>query len=178
MLIGFYGLHQKQPVLQGIFPERQVTASDLKDLPFEYSEIQAMDEKIDHITCHADGTFHIKTIGGKEVYRDTMKRVEPLGPDTATFLEFIILTQISNKYKMTTSVPQHPHIFIDHLDDHIFIIEGRFSGVNYKELEKEVVGRLGQIGVTIADWLSSCCFYSQRITLHSSTQNVSRCFNQ
>ena len=51
---------------------------------------------------------------------------------------------------MTTSVPQHPHIFIDHLDDHIFIIEGRFSGVNYKELEKEVVGRLGQIGVTIA----------------------------
>ena len=66
------------------------------------------------------------------------------------FLEFIILTQISNKYKMTTSVPQHPHIFIDHLDDHIFIIEGRFSGINYKELEKEVVGRLGQIGVTIA----------------------------
>ena len=87
MLIGFYGLHQKQPVLQGILPERQVTASDFKDFPLEYSEIQAMDEKIDHITCHADGTFHIKTIGGKEVYRDTMKRVEPLGPDTLTILK-------------------------------------------------------------------------------------------
>ena len=150
MLIGFYGLYQKQPVIQGIFPERQVTSSDLKDLPFKYSEIQPMNEKIDHITCHTDGTFHIKTIGGKEVYKDKMKRVEPLGPDTPTFLEFIILTQISDKYKMTTAEPQYPHIFFDHLDDHIFIIEGRFSGANYKELEKEVLGRLGQIGVTIA----------------------------
>lgn len=150
MLIGFYGLYQKQPILQGMFPERRVTSSDLKDLPFKYSDIQPMNEKIDHITCHADGTFLIKTIGGKEVYRDTMKRVEPLGPDTPTFLEFIILTQTSDKYKMTTAQSQYPHIFFDHLDDHIFIIEGRFSGANYKELDNEVSGRLGQIGIMIA----------------------------
>jgi hypothetical protein len=150
MLIGFYGLYQKQPVLQGIFPERQVTSSELKDLPFKYPEIQPTNEKIDHITCHADGTFHIKTIGGKEIYRDTMKRVEPLGQYTPTFLEFIVLTQISDKYKMTTTEPQKPHIFFDYLDNHIFIIEGRFSGANYEGLDKEVSGRLGQIGVIIA----------------------------
>jgi hypothetical protein len=115
MLIGFHGLYQKQPFLQGIFPERQVTSSDLKDLPFKYSEIQPMNEKIDHITCHADGTFHIKTIGGKEVYSDTIKRVEPLGPDTPTFLESIVLTQMSDKYTMTTAEPQKPSIFVDHL---------------------------------------------------------------
>jgi hypothetical protein len=82
MVIGFYGLYQKQPILQGI--------------------------------------------------------------------EFIILTQTSDKYKMTTAQPQYPHIFFDHLDDHIFIIEGRFSGANYKELDNEVSGRLGQIGIMIA----------------------------
>jgi hypothetical protein len=92
MFIGFYGLYQKQPVLQGMFPERQVKSGDLKDLVFEYPQIQPINEKIDYITCHADGTFHIKTIGGKEVYRDAMKRVEPSGPDTPTFLEFIVLT--------------------------------------------------------------------------------------
>jgi hypothetical protein len=51
---------------------------------------------------------------------------------------------------MTTTEPQKPHIFFDHLDNHIFIIEGRFSGANYEGLEKEVSGRLGQIGVIIA----------------------------
>jgi hypothetical protein len=150
VLIGFYGLYEKQPVLQGIFPERQVMSNYLKDLLFEYPQIRPINEKIDHITCHADGTFHIKTLGGREVYRETMKRVEPLGPDTATFLEFIVLTQMPDKYRITTTEPQKPHIFVDHLDNHIFIIEGRFSGANHKELEKEVSGRLGQIGVIIA----------------------------
>jgi|SRR5215212_6996011 len=133
---------------------RQVSSSHLKALPFKYIDIEHMNEKIDHITCHADGTFHIKTIGGEEVYRDTTKRVQPLGPDTPTFLEFIILTQMSDKYKMTATQSQYPHIFWDHLDDHIFVIEGRFSGANYKELEKEVAGRLGQIGVTVSPGFS------------------------
>ena len=57
---------------------------------------------------------------------------------------------MSNKYTMTTTEPQKPHIFVDHLDNHIFIIEGRFSVANYGELEKEVFGRLGQIGLTVA----------------------------
>jgi hypothetical protein len=153
MLIGFYGLYQKQANLRGIFP-RDKLRRDLKALLFEYPQIRPINEKIDHITCHADGTFHIKTIGGREVYRETMKRVEPLGPNTPTFLEFIVLTHMSERYRMTTTEPNERDIFVDHLDNHIFIIEGRFSGANYKELEKEVLGRLEQIGVIMAPGFS------------------------
>ena len=148
MLIGFYGLSQKKPILKSIFPDRQVTLVDLKALSFSYAAIKSVNKKIDHITVHGDGTFHIKTIGGREIYMDTLKRVEPLGPYTPTFLDFIVLTHTPDKYKMTTTQPKKPSTWIDSQDDRIFIIEGKFAGANYEKLEKEMADRLAfDIGV-------------------------------
>jgi hypothetical protein len=79
MLMGFYGLSNKQAKLNFIFPERVVSKEELRWLNFNYFSTEEVGEVADHITCHADGTFHIKTKGGKEIYRDAMKRQEPLG---------------------------------------------------------------------------------------------------
>ena len=47
---------------------------------------------------------------------------------------------------MTTTQPKKPYTSVDFLDNHIFIIEGKFAGANYKELENEMADRLVQTG--------------------------------
>ena len=108
MMIGINGLASKVSVLDSISPDRIVTNDELQSLRFDYSNATIINEKIDHISCHADGTFHIKTIDGKQVYRDTVKRQEPLGVNTKTFMDFIIISDRVGMYTGGISRPQYP----------------------------------------------------------------------
>jgi hypothetical protein len=141
MIMGFYGLSNKQGRLDFMFPERIVSKEELRWLNFSYFSIERIGEEADHITCHADGTFHIKTIGGKEIYRDTMKRQEPLGANTGIFLDFLIITDPAGNYRITTTEPKYPYLWIDSKEEQTFIMEGKFSGSNYP-LEVEMGRRV------------------------------------
>jgi hypothetical protein len=131
MLMGINGLSKKQATLDYIFPERKMSEEDLKSLRFNYSDLRKVKEDVDHITCHEDGTFHIKTIGGKEVYRDSLKRQEPLGANTPTFLDFIIISDLAANYCVTSTIPKYPHMCLSCNENEFCIIEGKFSGINY-----------------------------------------------
>jgi hypothetical protein len=145
MLMGIYGLRSEQVVVKYMFPERVVTREELKGLTFNYSAMTEINKTIDHITCHSDGTFHIKTTGDEEVYTDTLKRIEPLGPDTPMFLHFIILSDVAEKYSNPTSKLKEPYTIIGTCDkqQEIIVIEGRFSGAKY-ELEEEMARNIFQ----------------------------------
>jgi hypothetical protein len=142
MLIGIYGLSKKQATLDFIFTEQNVSEEELNSLHFTYSDLIKVKEQVDHITCHSDGTFHIKTIGGKEVYRDTLKRQEPLGRDTPTFLDFIIISDLAANYRVASTMPKYPHIWLSCNENESYIIECKFSGANYpveKEMERRAL---------------------------------------
>jgi hypothetical protein len=141
MLIGFYGLNSNESSLKFVYPERIFSNNELKNLNINYSDFSKTDEKIDHITCHADGTFHIKTKDTGQVYRDVIKRTEPLGPDTSVFLEMIIITDLVKNYEKTAEIPKYPHVWTDGNDNEFFLMECVFSGSNY-QLEEYISGRL------------------------------------
>ena len=83
MLLGIYGQGGRPAVLAGMWPEREVSSNDLKDLGYEWKDMVKVGTVLDHVTCHADGTFHVKTSGGALAYSQTMKRTEPLGKETS-----------------------------------------------------------------------------------------------
>jgi hypothetical protein len=140
MLMGFYSVEKAKPTLDLIYPERIATEAEMSSLDFHYEKFQTVCEEVDHITCHIDGTFHIKTINGKEVYRDEVKRQEPLNANTKTFLDFIIITDLTERYLNTTKKPKFPHIWIEQKMGHFYIIEGKFSGSKYP-VESEMAAR-------------------------------------
>lgn len=85
MLFGIYSLKASgRSVLRAMWPEIDI---DTIDAPIhcKFSDLVDVGVAVDHITCHADGTFHVKTIDQKDVYIHGMKRVAPLGADTPTF---------------------------------------------------------------------------------------------
>jgi hypothetical protein len=140
MLMGFYSLEKATPTLVLVYPERIATEAEMSSLDFHYGDFQTVGEKVDHITCHIDGTFHIKTIDGKEVYRDEVKRQEPLSANTKTFLDFIVFTDLTEKYSDTTTTPKFPHVWIEQKTGRFYKIEGKFSGSKYP-VEREMAGR-------------------------------------
>lgn len=141
MMLRINGLSSKIPVLNSISSDRIVTNDDLRALRFNYADATIINEKIDHISCHADGTFHIKTRGEKQVYRDTVRRQEPLGIKTKTFLDFIIMSDRARKYTNGISNPHSPYFQLPCDENDFYIIWGKFSGARHpveSELANEI----------------------------------------
>ena len=61
MLLGIYGLTKKQPTLTLEFPEHILANTELDAIRYNYSEAVEINKQLDHITCHCDGKFHLKT---------------------------------------------------------------------------------------------------------------------
>jgi hypothetical protein len=141
MLIGFYGLNSNEASLKFVYPEKVFSNEELRTLTFTYPDFIEADEKVDHITVHADGTFHIKVKNPSQLYRDTMKRTVPLGANTSVFLEMMIITDLTKKYKKIANPLKYPHIWIDSNENEFFIIECVFSGAHYS-LEPFILSRL------------------------------------
>jgi hypothetical protein len=139
MMIGISGLLEKHAKLD-IFPELNVSEDELKSLRWNYHDVIEVKEKVDHITCHSDGTFHIKTINGIEVYRDTLKLQQPLGPNTRIFLDFIVMSDLASNYQVAASEPKDNSFALACQPNEFYIIEGKFSGANYP-LENDMARR-------------------------------------
>lgn len=140
MLIEVYGLGGDKARLLWEFPEHRIHNSELSTIKYQWPEAKEVDYPVEHITCHKDGTFHIKTLQEKTVYIHRVKHIEPIHPDTGIFLDFKVISDLAKKYVIHND-PVASHVSFDVPSDHALCLEGSFSGVNYA-LEREVGGRL------------------------------------
>jgi hypothetical protein len=145
LLIGLYGLRKKQPVLRYMWPERELEKEQLDAVRFDYRDKIDVGYAVDHVTCHADGRFHVKTANHKDLYVQEMQRCEPLGPDTTTFLELIICTDIARNYCLTSTTAKVPNAWIDVLEGSYVVLRGMFSGANY-DIESVMAATLARLG--------------------------------
>lgn len=143
MLLGIYGLNGKPTLLRGMWPERELTSGDLGAVTYEWDQIVEVGTVLDHMTCHADGSFHVKTSGGRLAYSQTMKRAEALGPDTGIFLELILISDLANKYEAIRHKPRKPHVWFDANPQHYLSLRGMFSGSNHP-LEQDMAATMAR----------------------------------
>lgn len=143
MLVGIYGLSKKQPTLKYMWPERELESDDLGAMRYQYNDAIEVGRVVDHITCHEDGKFHIKTRNEEEIYFQKMRRTEALGPNTCTFLEMLLISDISENYLNITKHPKGPHVWVDLPDYHYISFKCMFSGANY-DVERDMAENIAQ----------------------------------
>lgn len=132
MLMGFYGLTKKEPVLALEFPEYVLSNNELKQVRYNYSEAKEINQKIDHISCHDNGKFHLKTKGDPDTqYIHKLLSSVPLGPDVPVFLKFIVISDVASSYQVTTKKPKDPHVPIRLEPNQYLSLKCMFSGANY-----------------------------------------------
>jgi hypothetical protein len=144
MLMGINGLSSTRAVLDSEFPERIVSAGEMRNLQFLYIDAKKVLKSFDHITCHPDGTFHIRT-RDEDLYVHQLKRVEALGRDTPVFFEFIVLSDRGRFYASTTDEPKAPCLVLKIQRDATVQIMGAFSGARY-DLESVFAGMIPALG--------------------------------
>jgi hypothetical protein len=147
MLIGLYGLSRKTPLLRHQWPEQEVEDEGLGSLRYYFDKTLSVGVPVDHITCHADGQFHIKTLDEKLVYLHTMKRTAALGADTELFLEFTMIVDRPEKYEVSTAGPKAPNVTYDVPLGSYLYIYGCFSGSHFP-LESEISAMFARFGGT------------------------------
>jgi hypothetical protein len=136
MLIGLYGLKAKTSLLKQQWPEQDVDDDGLRSLRYYFDKAAGVDVPVDHITCHADGQFHIKSLDGKSDYLHTMKRTVALGADTEIFLEFTMMVDRPEKYEILSVNAKAPNVIYDVPSGSYLYIYGCFSGAKFP-LESE-----------------------------------------
>ena len=134
MLMAISGLNSSTSVLDSEYPLREVSEAELVALQYSYADATRILRPVDHITCHPDGRFHIRT-RDEDLYVHRMQRVEPLGPDTPIYLEFVILSDQAGHYNSTTKEPKNPHVVFKAQPEHLVVLRGMFSGARFN-LEK------------------------------------------
>lgn len=139
MLLGFSGLEIKESTLLFQFEDKEVSKSELSAIKFEYKNIKEVNKRFDHISCHANGRFHIKLKNEKDLYIHKMQRIQPLGERTPRFLDFIIITDARQKYKVIDDKPKLPYVTLPICSENEgFTIRGWFSGSKF-EIESEII---------------------------------------
>src|SRR2546426_1675737 len=131
MLVGLHGATGQPATLRYIFPEYEVPTSQLSAVRYDYASAIKVDKAIDHVSCHIDGRFHIKTRDDQDLYIQSMRRTQPLGPDTSTFLEFIVCSHLASSYRPIEGKPKKPFAFVGLHDDQIVCLRSMFSGARY-----------------------------------------------
>lgn len=137
MLLGIYGLYQKQPTLTLEFPEYTLADDELDEVRFNYSEVIEINKQLEHITCHCDGKFHLRTVNDpNDRYIHELKSNIPLGPEVPIFLQFVILSDIASNYRLASKKPKNHHVSIKLADDQCLAMRGAFSGIKFKLAEE------------------------------------------
>ena len=136
MLLGIYGLYQKQPTLTLEFPEYTLADDELDAVRFNYSEAIEINKQLDHIMCHSDGKFHLRTLNdSSDRYIHELQSNIPLGPEVPIFLQFQIHSDTASNYRLTTKKPKNPYVAIKLADDQRLAMRGAFSGIRFKLAE-------------------------------------------
>jgi len=138
MLFGIYGLTQKQPILTLEFPEYILADNELDAVRYKWKEANLVNKQLDHITCHSDGKFHLKTINDSEDrYIHQLKSNIPLGPNVPIFFQFQIISDLAENYKLTNIKPIDPYVSINLSDNQCLSMRGAFAGIAF-DLKKEM----------------------------------------
>ena len=145
MLFGIYGLKQKQPTLTLEFPEYVLEDSELDAVRYNYKDAKSVNKQLDHITCHCDGKFHLKTKNDdKDRYIHQLKSNTPLGPDVPIFFQFQIISDVASNYELMNEKPEDPHVTIKVSDEQCLSMRGAFAGIRF-DLKKEMGQTLSAI---------------------------------
>ena len=143
MLLGIYGLSVKTPTLRQMWAERELEKSELPAVTYKYSDATEVNHQVDHITCHADGRFHIKTKNHTDVYVHGVQRTEPLGPDTSIFLEVILFSDLAGNYSLVDGNAKNPHVWFGLLEDQCIFLRAMFAGINHN-VEQTMLDTMAQ----------------------------------
>jgi len=145
MMLGIYGLNHKQPFLTLEFPEYILPDSKLNAINYKYKDATQVNKQLDHITCHNDGKFHLRTKNDEnDRYIHGLKSNTPLGPDVPIFLQFQIISDITENYKITKKSPKNPYVLLQISDNECLSLRGAFSGINF-DLKKEIAQTLSAL---------------------------------
>lgn len=139
MLMNVYGLGGGVPIIRHEFPLVEQRLTKTGHVDYRYADAKQMNTTLDHITCHADGRFHLKTIDNKNLYIHEMRRTEPLGPNTSVFLEFILMTDMVDRYPVVPGPPKQPYVDVNVQPGTFVSIRAAFSGASHA-LEGHIAG--------------------------------------
>lgn len=142
MLLGIYGLSAATSILRSAWPEQVVGKSDLPTIRYDYNDAVHVGIAFDHVTCHADGRFHLKMKDNSTVYSHAMQRVQALGPDTSTFLEVFVVSDIASRYAVSRKT-KYPHIWFGISEHQYIALRGMFSGINFP-VEQQMISTMSQ----------------------------------
>lgn len=131
MLLGAYGLDGHSATITYEFPEQIHTQGESRKLRLLYKEASPVRVKVDHFTCHADGTFHAKARNSKMLYSQVEHLGEPLGRASPPFLRVLVVSDKLHRYESITGEPKKPHIWFRAAPESILVMNLVFSGVNY-----------------------------------------------
>jgi len=140
MLMGTYSLTGGPAILGHEFPEYELDESELASVRYDHGQAVTVGQPVDHVTCHADGRIHVKT-RTEARYVHAVQHVEPLGPNTGTFLRFIVITDLVQKYSSISGPPKSPYAWIQGDEQQLWLMQGAFSGKNY-HLEADIAATI------------------------------------
>jgi hypothetical protein len=131
MLLGAYGLDGQPATITHQFPEQVHTRGEPREMKFHYEEASPVDVKIDHFTCHADGTFHAKARDSRVLYSQVEHIGEALGRASPPFLRLLVVSDKLGRYVGIPGKPKKPHVWFQAEGEAIFAMNLVFSGVDY-----------------------------------------------
>lgn len=141
LLVVPYGLDGPSPMLDLIWEETVVASDNLDRLRYRVTDATAVAKEADHFTCHLDGTFHLKTKDETDLYIQRTQTAEPLGVQTKTFLNFILISDTALLYRSFPEVIEDPCMVCQMEPDSFIYLRGAFAGLSYPH-DKLVVDTL------------------------------------
>jgi hypothetical protein len=131
MLLGAYSLLGKPATITHEFSEVRHSPGDSKTSQLKWAEATPVTLPVDHFTCHADGSFHVKARSGPTLYSHTEEGSAPLGPDSPVFLDVLITSDIVSRYATIADSPKYPHVWFAVPADGVVSLNAMFSGAQF-----------------------------------------------
>jgi hypothetical protein len=136
MIIEIYGLDGSKATMTHAFPDKIVKKEELSAVDFRWSDALEINRPIEHVTCHKDGTFHIKTTNDADLYVERMKHPTPIGPNVDPFLDVKLVSELCERHQPVQLPLKEPNTWVSVPENHALCMEGAFAGVRY-DLEGE-----------------------------------------
>lgn len=145
MMLGAYSLEGSIATITHEFPEIQHSPGDPPTTNVKWADASPIQIPVDHFTCHADGSFHLKARNGPVLYSHRESSPGPLGPDAPVFLDVTITSDLASRYATIDGRPKRPHVWFEVPSRSVATLTALFSGINYP-LKAEAVGWMAASG--------------------------------
>jgi hypothetical protein len=130
MLVHPVGLGGKQPVLRAEFPEQVLPRDAVPS--FRYKDGIEVGVPVDHITCHQDGSFQIRTRAGHPVkYLHRVDGAAPVHPASGVILHFDVISDVVERYVPLRVPPKTPNYCALVSAGQVVTVRANFAGVQH-----------------------------------------------